>query len=423
MPRPQPPSPSSSRGEEEEFVLLASNRSNFNEVIMVIDSSSNRYLVLDPSRNVHSILPKKSAWTNSYWDEFVSLPPVVPRGPVALLGLGAGTAAHMMLEVWPWIQLIGWEIDPTIIELSRDYFGMSNLEKTTELGGSLSVRIGDALSPSATVEGGFAGIVVDLFADGKVLPQLQEAETWLEIAKKLMPDGRIMVNHVEQIPLEAQVYPAGSSNAGHHAANLLPAPPPLPPPPSQGPAAPPTARLPCRLRCVPDEIAAKQQQGEEEEEEEELVLLASYRTDFNEVIMVIDSPSNRYLVLDPTRNVHSILPKKSAWTNSYWAETWLGIAKKLMPDGRIMVNCGGADTAVSLAADTGVSSWVQNPTIKALCSAFPGKLNWKRLSEKESVNYVALTGPLPDLEEWSTSVPSELSTRVKQWVPCDCELG
>ncbi|XP_044983089.1 uncharacterized protein LOC123449815 [Hordeum vulgare subsp. vulgare] len=260
--------------EEEEFVLLASNRSDFNEVIMVIDSPSNRYLVLDPSRNVHSILPKKSAWTNSYWDEFVSLPPVVPRGPVALLGLGAGTAAHMMLEVWPWIQLIGWEIDPTIIELSRDYFGMSNLEKTTELGGSLSVRIGDALSPSATVEGGFAGIVVDLFADGKVLPQLQEAETWLEIAKKLMPDGRIMVN------------------------------------------------------------------------------------------------------------------------------------------------CGGADTPVSLAADTGVSSWVQNPTIKAMCSAFPGQLNWKRLSEKESVNYVALTGPLPDLEEWSTSVPSELSPRVKQWVPC-----
>ncbi|XBH58381.1 uncharacterized protein [Aegilops tauschii subsp. strangulata] len=261
-------------GEEEELVLLASYRTAFNEVIMVIDSPSNRYLVLDPTRNVHSILPKKGAWTNSYWDECVSLPTVVPRGPVALLGLGAGTAAHMMLEVWPWIQLIGWEIDPTVIELSRDYFGMSTLEKTTELGGSLSVHIGDALSPSATVEGGFAGIVVDLFADGEVLPQLQEVDTWLEIAKKLMPDGRIMVN------------------------------------------------------------------------------------------------------------------------------------------------CGAGDAAVSLAADADVSSWVQNPTIKALCSAFPGQLNWKRLSEKESVNYVALTGPLPDLEEWSASVPSELSLRVKQWVPC-----
>lgn len=50
------------------------------------------------------------------------------------------------------------------------------------------------------------------------------------------------------------------------------------------------------------------------------------------------------------------------------------IAKKLMPDGRIMVNCGGADAAVSLADDMGLSSWVQNPTIKALCAAFPGQV-------------------------------------------------
>ena len=154
---------------------------------------------------------------------------------------GAGTAAHLMLKFWPWLQLIGWEIDPMvttllighfcsvfllitllkvfynftnfnhvndicyrlvschknisnlslvmlnlscrliycasctwffmypifigkadcvswqIIELSRDYFGMSDLEKATESGGSLSVHIGDALSPSATVQGGFAG--------------------------------------------------------------------------------------------------------------------------------------------------------------------------------------------------------------------------------------------------------------------------
>jgi len=79
-----------------------------------------------------------------------------------------------------------------------------------------------------------------------------------------------------------------------------------------------------------------------------------------------------------------------------------------------MVNCGGADVEESLS-----SSWVQNPTVKALCSAFPGQLNWKRLSENESVNYVAMTGPLPDLDEWSASVPSELSTKVKQWVPCE----
>ncbi|KAF0911087.1 hypothetical protein E2562_005469 [Oryza meyeriana var. granulata] len=189
-----PPPAAEQQKEEEEYTLLAVTGSDFSEVIMIIDSPATRYLLLDTNRNVHSVLPKTGIWTNSYWDEFVSLPAVVPSGPVALLGLGAGTAAHLMLKFYPWLQLVGWEIDPKIIELSRDYFGLSDLEKKTESGGSLSVRIGDALSPSATTEGGFAGIVVDLFADGKIIPQLQEVETWLQIAKKLMPDGRIMVN-------------------------------------------------------------------------------------------------------------------------------------------------------------------------------------------------------------------------------------
>lgn len=33
---------------------------------------------------------------------------------------------------------------------------------------------GDALADSATVEGGFAGLVVDLFGEGKVIAELQQ---------------------------------------------------------------------------------------------------------------------------------------------------------------------------------------------------------------------------------------------------------
>ena len=63
-----------------------------------------------------------------------------------------------MLSMYPIFILEKSDCVPwQIIELSRDYFGMSDLEKATESGGSLLVRIGDALSPSATVEGGFAG--------------------------------------------------------------------------------------------------------------------------------------------------------------------------------------------------------------------------------------------------------------------------
>lgn len=59
------------------------------------------------------------------------------------------------------------------------------------------------------------------------------------------------------------------------------------------------------LRCAPDGEAssspATAEQQPQQQEEEEFILLANNRSDFNEVIMVIDSPSNRYLVLDPSR--------------------------------------------------------------------------------------------------------------------------
>ena len=37
-------------------------------------------------------------------------------------------------------------------------------------------HIGDALAEDAVVPGGFAGLVVDLFADGQILPALREVQ-------------------------------------------------------------------------------------------------------------------------------------------------------------------------------------------------------------------------------------------------------
>ena len=58
--------------------------------------------------------------------------------------------------------------------------------------------------------------------------------------------------------------------------------------------------------------------------------------------------------------------------------TWLEISNWLMPNGRIMVNCGG--TSGSSEADlkskliNGINA-VQNSTIKAMSKAFPGQVS------------------------------------------------
>ncbi|XP_027120169.1 uncharacterized protein LOC113765220 [Coffea eugenioides] len=179
----------------EDIKLLTAVRSIYND-IMILETAESRLLLLDSSHKIHSIFGKGgSKWTGSYWDEFASLPRIIPAGPIAIFGLGGGTAADLMLHLWPSLQIEGWEIDEILVHKSREYLGLSELENRAEAGGGgLRVRIGDALSANASVAGGYAGIIVDLFADGKVLRGLEEVKTWAEIGEKLMPKGRIMVN-------------------------------------------------------------------------------------------------------------------------------------------------------------------------------------------------------------------------------------
>ncbi|KAG9138149.1 hypothetical protein Leryth_001380 [Lithospermum erythrorhizon] len=135
-----------------------------------------RMLLLDATHTVHSIFNKGNKWAGSCWDQFASLPPIVPMGTVAIFGLGGGTAAHLLLEVWPNLQVDGWDIDEILVYKARDFLGLADLENQTEAGGRLNVIVGDVLPSSATIPGGYAGIIVDLFSEGQVLPQLQEVE-------------------------------------------------------------------------------------------------------------------------------------------------------------------------------------------------------------------------------------------------------
>ncbi|KAH9795341.1 S-adenosyl-L-methionine-dependent methyltransferases superfamily protein [Citrus sinensis] len=215
----------------------------------------------------------------NFQDEFVSLPAIVPNGPIAIYGLGGGTAAHLMLDLWPSLKLEGWEIDEILIDKVRDYFGLSDLEKPTATGGVLQVHIGDVFSPSEDASGRYAGIVVDLFSEGKVLPQLEEVATWLKLKDRLMPNGRFMVN------------------------------------------------------------------------------------------------------------------------------------------------CGGidgvSDMTYGAARPKSMNDvWMHNSAIRALSEAFPGKVSWKRMPERNGENFLALTGLLPDLSSWSAAVPGHLSETVKKWKPC-----
>lgn len=152
--------------------------------------AGSRLLLLDGPGNIHSISFLLKSFTDTYFDVLATLPAILPPGPLGILGFGAGSAARLILETYPQVVVHGWELDPSVIEVGREYFGLSKLEK--EHPDRLFIYIGNALN--ASVRNGFSGILVDLFCKGSLIPELQDPGTWEKLRKRLRKGGRIMVN-------------------------------------------------------------------------------------------------------------------------------------------------------------------------------------------------------------------------------------
>ncbi|XP_062116170.1 uncharacterized protein LOC133830254 [Humulus lupulus] len=152
--------------------------------------AGSRLLLLDGPGNIHSISFRSKLLTHTYFDVFATLPPILPPGPVGVLGFGAGSAARLILKLYPEVVIRGWEIDPSVISVGREYFDLSKLEK--EYPDRLFIYIGDALK--ASTRDGFSGILVDLFSKGSVISELQDPNTWVILRKCLRKGGRVMVN-------------------------------------------------------------------------------------------------------------------------------------------------------------------------------------------------------------------------------------
>ncbi|KAG6390872.1 hypothetical protein SASPL_148617 [Salvia splendens] len=142
---------------------------------------------LDAPGNIHSISYLFKSLTNAYFDVFATFPPLLPPGPIAILGFGAGSAARIILDLHPDAAIHGWELDPSVLAVSREYFGLE--KKYSE---RLKIYMGNALNAGEKEK--FAGILIDLFSKGCVIPELQDAATWEKLRRSLRKGGRMMVN-------------------------------------------------------------------------------------------------------------------------------------------------------------------------------------------------------------------------------------
>lgn len=96
------------------------------QFVQVAQHGDERYLFLNEGQAVHSKWVRGTVLTGGVWDTFLTLPAVLGRTPerVAILGSAGGTVARAYGEFYPSTRIDGVEIDGTVSEAGRLFFGL-----------------------------------------------------------------------------------------------------------------------------------------------------------------------------------------------------------------------------------------------------------------------------------------------------------
>ena len=100
--------------------------------IQVLELNGTRYLRLNEGQGVHSVYNPANLDNRGPWEQFLAAPffnaaPFEPEDirSIAVIGLAAGTSAREATAVFGDLPIDGYELDPEILSVGREYFGMS----------------------------------------------------------------------------------------------------------------------------------------------------------------------------------------------------------------------------------------------------------------------------------------------------------
>jgi hypothetical protein len=180
-----------------------------------------RQLRLNEGEGIHSVYRPADGLADGIWDYFLLVPAFNPASyapervqRVAVVGLAAGTIAHLVTEAYGPIRIEGAELDPAIIQTGRDWFNMNlpNLAAYPMDGRRfLALPPKDAAAP-------YDLIAVDAYRPPYIPFHLITVEFFTLARDRLAPTGAVAVNvgrtHTDYSLVDAvaatmrQVFPA-----------------------------------------------------------------------------------------------------------------------------------------------------------------------------------------------------------------------
>ena len=161
--------------------------------IEVLEIDGYRSLRLNDGQGVHSTYHPTELFYGGPWEQFL-VGPFFNEAPhrreqverIAVVGLAAGTTARQATAIFGPIPIDGYEIDPKIIQVGRDYFEMTmpNLNAYATDG-----RWGMEHSPHQ-----YSLIIVDAYKPPYIPPNLTTREFFGILHARLAPDGVLTIN-------------------------------------------------------------------------------------------------------------------------------------------------------------------------------------------------------------------------------------
>jgi MFS family permease len=169
--------------------------------IQVIEFNGTRYLRLNEGQGVHSVYNPDQLDFHGTWEQFLAAPyfnlfaddhwisdrdGLKPIDRIAVIGLAGGTTARQATEVFGAIPIDGYEIDARIIEIGREYFGMTmpNLNPIAQ-DGRWGLEHSDQL---------YSLIEIDAYRPPYIPPHLTTLEFFQLCRDHLTDDGVIAMN-------------------------------------------------------------------------------------------------------------------------------------------------------------------------------------------------------------------------------------
>lgn len=161
--------------------------------IQVLEFDGFRYLRLNEGQGVHSIYHPDTVIYGGPWEQVLTAPffNPAPQNPaeitsMAIVGLAAGTTARQASAAFPNIAIDGFEIDPEIVDVGRQWFDMNEP--------NLNVMVEDGRWGLKKSDKRYQIISVDAYRPPYIPAQMTTREFFQEAHAHLTDDGVLVLN-------------------------------------------------------------------------------------------------------------------------------------------------------------------------------------------------------------------------------------